>query len=125
VDSCFSEDEQQRKMAREFVSETLANAEEASGSGDVFASAAACTAALEALEPSPEHMLWFEYNFLYVLCAGGRPDPAAMGSHTVEGYAQRARFYSISDAGRLLYSKRVAEYLNPLRHGVCVYFVTQ
>ncbi len=29
-------------------------------------------AALEALLPSPEHMFWFEYNFLHVL-AGGRP----------------------------------------------------
>lgn len=37
------------------------------------------------------------YNFLYVLCAGGAPEPASMGSHTPEGYAQRARFYGISD----------------------------
>jgi hypothetical protein len=75
------------------------------------------------------------YNFLYVLCAGGVPEPASMGSHTPEGYAQRARFYGISDEvrspslqpfcsrklkkrnagmslqGRLLYSKRVAEYI--------------
>ena len=28
-----------------------------------------------------------------------------------QGYAQRARFYAISDAGRLQYSKRVAEYI--------------
>ena len=27
------------------------------------------------------------------------------------GYEQRARFYGISDEGRLLYSKRVAEYI--------------
>ena len=33
-----------------------------------------CRAALEALPPSPEHMFWFEYNFLYVLAGGGRPD---------------------------------------------------
>ena len=46
---------------------------------------------------SSTHMCGGRYNFLYVLCAGGAPEPASMGSHTPEGYAQRARFYGISD----------------------------
>ena len=54
-------------------------------------------------------MIWFEYNFLYVLCANGAPDAESMGSHSILGYNQRARFYAISDEGKLLYSQRVAE----------------
>ncbi len=78
---------------------------------DVFASPADCRAALEALPPSPEHMFFFEYNFLYVLAAGGRPEKSALGDHTPAGYAQRARFYAISPEARLRFAKRVAAYL--------------
>ena len=39
-------------------------------------------------------MFLFEYNFLYVLAAGGRPEKAARGDDTSAGYAQRARFYA-------------------------------
>ena len=46
-------------------------------------------------------MFWFEYNFLYVLAADGRAEKAALGDHTPAGYRQRARFYAISDEGRL------------------------
>ena len=35
----------------------------------------------------------------------------ALGDHSPAGYQQRARFYAISDEGRLNYAKRVAEYL--------------
>jgi hypothetical protein len=56
-------------------------------------------------------MFWFEYNFLYVLAAHGRSDKAALGDHGPAGYAQRARFYGISDEGRLLYAQGVARYL--------------
>ena len=56
-------------------------------------------------------MFWFEYNFLYVLTAGGSADKSALGDHSPAGYQQRARFYAISDEGRLNYAKRVAEYL--------------
>ena len=52
----------------------------------VFASPASCRAALEALEPSPEHMFFFEYNFLFVLAAGGRAEKAALGDHSAAGY---------------------------------------
>jgi hypothetical protein len=104
----FSADATEQKMARIFVTDALSK----SGKPvDVFASPASCRAALEALPPSPEHMFWFEYNFLYVLAAKGRPDKAALGDHTPAGYAQRARFYSISDEGKLLYSKNVASYI--------------
>jgi hypothetical protein len=54
---------------------------------------------------------FFEYNFLYVLAAGGRPDKTALGDHSPGGYAQRARFYSISSEARLNFSKAVADYI--------------
>jgi len=68
-------------------------------------------AALESLPPEPDHMFWFEYNFLYVLAADGRADKAALGDHTPAGYQQRARFYSISPEGRLNFARNVASYL--------------
>ena len=70
-----------------------------------------CRNLLYGLEPSPEHFFWFEYNFLYVLAAEGSPEKEALGDHSPKGYQQRQRFYSISDEGRLLYSKRVVEYI--------------
>ena len=72
---------------------------------------AATRAALEALTPSAEHMFFFEYNFLYVLAAGGKPEKSALGDHTAAGYTQRARFYAVSPEARLLFSKRIAAYL--------------
>jgi hypothetical protein len=56
-------------------------------------------------------MFWFEYNFLHVLAAGGRAEKAALGDHTPAGYQQRARFYAISDEGRLNFSKNIASYI--------------
>jgi hypothetical protein len=56
-------------------------------------------------------MFWFEYNFLYVLAAGGRAGKNALGDRTGAGYAQRARFYSISDEGRLNHARNVALYI--------------
>jgi hypothetical protein len=105
----FSSDPTEQQMARSFIN--------ASGSGPadaragVFASPDACRAALEALAPSPDHMFFFEYNFLYVLAAGGRPEKGALGDHSAAGYAQRARFYAISPEARLHYSRGVAEYI--------------
>ena len=104
----FSADATEQKMARTFVADALAK----SGTPvDVFGSPAACRAALEALPPSPDHMFFFEYNFLYVLAAGGRPEKSALGDHSPAGYAQRARFYAISSEARLIYAKGVASYL--------------
>jgi hypothetical protein len=105
---CFSPDATEQEMARVFVTDALARA---GSPTDVFSTPAACRAAIEALPPSPEHMFWFEYNFLYVLAAGGRVEKSALGDHTPAGYAQRARFYSISDEGRLNYARNVALYI--------------
>ena len=104
----FSPDETERRMARVFITEALARA----GRGtEVFANPTVTRAALESLPPSPDDMFWFEYNFLFVLAAGGRADKAALGDHTAAGYTQRARFYGISPAGRLLFARHVASYL--------------
>ena len=56
-------------------------------------------------------MFFFEYNFLYVLAAGGRADKSALGDHSPAGYAQRARFYAISADARLKYLTAVAGYI--------------
>ncbi len=110
VAGAFSADATEQKMARVFVTTALSS----SGSEharDCFASPAACRAALAALPPSAEHMTFFEYNFLYVLAAGGKPEKSALGDHTSAGYAQRARFYAVSLEARLLFAKRIAAYL--------------
>jgi tagaturonate epimerase len=104
----FSADPTESKMARTFVSDALSK----SGKGvDVFETSASCRAAVEALEPSPDLMFFFEYNFLFVLAAGGKAEKAALGDHSAAGYRQRARFYAISPEARLLYAKGVAGYI--------------
>jgi hypothetical protein len=108
VTSAFAENEQERTMARSFIVRTL----QAEGrSADVFTSPATCAETLGMLDANPEHMFWFEYNFLFVLAAGGSSEKSALGDHTPAGYRQRARFYAISDDARLRYAKNVAEYL--------------
>lgn len=108
VHGSFSPDATEQKMARVFVVESLKTAGKP---GEPFASPDACRATLKALTPSPEYMFFFEYNFLYVLAAGGRAEKSALGNHLPEGYRQRERFYAISDEGRLRYAKNVAAYL--------------
>jgi hypothetical protein len=104
----FSADATEQKMARIFVTDALTKA----GRGtEVFANPTVTRAALESLPPSPEHMFWFEYNFLHVLAGGGRAEKAALGDHTPAGYRQRARFYSISPEGRLNFAKGIAGYI--------------
>jgi hypothetical protein len=105
-----STDATEQKMARVFITTALAANNRAAGES-VFASPATCRAALEALPPSPDHMFFFEYNFLYVLAAGGRPDKTALGDHSPAGYAQRARFYAISPEARLNFAKAIASYI--------------
>jgi len=104
----FSADATEQKMARVFITDALAKSGKPT---EVFESIASCRKALEALTPSPEHMFWFEYNFLYVLAGGGRAEKAALGDHTPAGYVQRARFYSISEEGRLNFARNVASYI--------------
>ncbi len=106
--SAFSSNEQERAMARSFIVHALRTERR---SEDVFASEAACRHALAALTPSPDHMFWFEYNFLFVLAADGSAAKSALGDHTSKGFAQRARFYAISAEAQLLYAKNVALYL--------------
>ena len=102
----FSSDETERRMARGFITTSLG-----SWPDDLFDSPSSCRRAVEALPPSPDHMFFFEYNFLYVLAAGGRPDKTSLGDHSPAGYAQRARFYSISPEAKLNFSKAVAHYI--------------
>ncbi|MES2310178.1 MAG: tagaturonate epimerase family protein [Verrucomicrobiota bacterium] len=104
----FSADETEQRMARSFIVNALELEKE---SPQVFATSEHCRRALEKLIPNPEHMFWFEYNFLYVLAAEGKSSKESLGDHTVAGYRQRARFYRISEEGRLHYAKNVAAYL--------------
>lgn len=108
VAGAFSADATEQKMARVFITDALAKS--AKGT-EVFANPTAARAALESLTPSPEHMFWFEYNFLFVLAAHGRAEKSALGDHTPAGYRQRARFYSVSDEGRLHFAKNIASYI--------------
>ena len=132
VASAFSENETERAMARSFIQRTFDDAGGdssihgassaanvagivASG-GNPFASEDACRAAIATLGGGArgvgcDHMLWFEYNFLFVLAAGGRADKAALGDHSAAGYRQRARVYGISDEARLLFAKGIASYI--------------
>lgn len=104
----FSEQETERKMARSFIVDALRK----SGRDEaVLADPESCRAAVEALPMSPDAMFWFEYNFLFVLAAGGRAEKAALGDHAEAGYRQRARFYGISPEGRLRFAKGVARYI--------------
>lgn len=104
----FSADATEQKMARIFVVDALSKSGKPT---DVFASEATARAAIEALTPSPEHMFWFEYNFLFILAGGGKAEKSALGDHSPAGYQQRARFYSISDEGRLNFLKNIASYI--------------
>jgi hypothetical protein len=108
IKGCFSADATEQKMARVFVTDALSKSGKPT---DVFANEAATRTAIEALAPSPEHMFWFEYNFLFVLAANGRAEKSALGDHSPAGYQQRARFYSISDEGRLNFAKNIASYI--------------
>ena len=53
VSGCFSQDETERSMARDFVAQTLEEADAVSEAETIFASPEACRVALQALEPSP------------------------------------------------------------------------
>jgi hypothetical protein len=109
----FSSDSTEQNMARSFITASLdvGRVSPRTDPPDLFKSPATCRTALEALPPSADYMFFFEYNFLYVLAAGGRPEKTALGDHSAAGYAQRARFYAISPEARLNYSKAVAKYI--------------
>jgi len=108
IHSAFSDNEQERHMARHFITHALELEHKPTG---VFDSAESCRAALAPLAANPDHMFWFEYNFLFVLAAEGKAEKAALGDHTRAGYTQRARFYAVSEQGQLGYARNVASYL--------------
>ncbi|MBK8596532.1 MAG: hypothetical protein IPN83_13315 [Holophagales bacterium] len=107
VEGAFANDPVRQRFAREFVSHAFGH--EGRSADGAFASPEALRAALSSLSPSPDHMFFFEYNFLYVLAARG--STSRLGDHGVAGYAQRARFYGVSGEARLLYAKGVAGYI--------------
>ena len=104
----FSTDLTEQKMARAFIEDALVLE---GRSTDIFQSRESVLAALNSLTPSPEHMFWFEYNFLCVLAAEGKPEKEALGDHSPAGYRQRARFYSITPRAKFLYARNVARYI--------------
>lgn len=104
----FSDEETERLMAREFIQTALEYEKRETG---VFDSPDQCRDALESLKANPEHMFWFEYNFLFVLAAEGQAEKTALGDHSPAGYRQRARFYSISDEGQLEFARQVSQYI--------------
>ena len=111
IAGAFSSDPTEQKMARAFISDALGPPPKTGARMNPFDSPTSCRRALEALPPSPEYMFFFEYNFLFVLAAGGRPDKTALGDHSPAGYAQRARFYSINAEARLNFAKAIAHYI--------------
>lgn len=104
----FSPDHVEQSAARSFV---LASLPAETENDALWHSPDALRTILTKLPPSPDHMFWFEYNFLYVLAAHGQAAKSALGDHSPAGYQQRARFYAISQAARLDYARKVAEYL--------------
>lgn len=107
LNGAFESDPTERSAARSFILASLPSPNEEI----IFESEETCRALLDTLDPSPDHMLFFEYNFLYVLAAQGQANKLALGDHTVAGYQQRSRFYNISEETRLNYAKRVAAYI--------------
>ena len=113
VQSSFTDDETEKNMARSFITETF-NKDEAFGSvpDGTWDSPEKCLETLQKLAPSPNHMVWFEYNFLFILASNGSHEKSGLGDHSPVGYAQRARFYGgLTDAGRLLFAKGIASYI--------------
>ena len=108
VAGAFSESETEREMAREFIEDALKLEGQ---STEIFDSEETVLNSLDTLTPSPDHMFWFEYNFLYVLAADGKAEKSALGDHSPAGYRQRRRFYSISEEGKLRYAQGVASYI--------------
>jgi hypothetical protein len=107
IEGAFSPDPVRQRHARDFIRHALA--QEGREAEAAFESPETLRATLHDLRSSPDHMFWFEYNFLYVLAAGGAT--SRLGDHGPAGYAQRARFYAVSAEARLDYARNVADYL--------------
>jgi hypothetical protein len=101
----------EQEMARSFISQSFTT-DKVAEPADLFESKKSCMKGINTLTPSPDHMLYFEYNFLFLLAANGSPEKSAMGNQKPEGYRQRARFYGgLSAEGRLQFAKEIAGYI--------------
>ena len=107
IQGAFSNDGTQKSFARDFITASLKR--DAVAVENVFTSRETLQRTLDALQPSPDHPFWFEYNFLFVLA--GKGSIARLGDHSADGYEQRSRFYRISDRARLLFAQRIAAYI--------------
>ncbi len=107
VRGAFADNASQKTFARDFIVATFQL--EGISPEKAFDSADHLRRMLDALAPSPDHVFWFEYNFLYILAASG--SIARLGDHSAEGYRQRSRFYRISDQARMLYARQTAAYI--------------
>ncbi|PCJ62285.1 MAG: hypothetical protein COA79_04275 [Planctomycetota bacterium] len=107
LDGAFSSNEVQKNFAIEFIQKSFET--ENKSSEGIFADKDSLKTALDTLSASPDHMHWFEYNFLYVLAAEG--STKQLGNHLKPGYDQRKRFYAISEEGKLLFAKGIASYI--------------
>ncbi len=105
--SAYSKNETQKTLARDFIEKSIHF--DKKGNSLKWEDKAKIKKSLWALKPNPDHPLWFEYNFLYILAAGG--SVKKLGDHTPAGYKQRKRFYEISPEARLHYAKGVARYI--------------
>ena len=108
VAGAFSSDATEQAAARSFI---VASFDSEPDAEKIFASPKSCRQAIAQLSPHPDRVLFFEYNFLYVLAAEGKATKSALGDHSPAGYRQRARFYAISDEARLAYAQRVGAYI--------------
>jgi len=108
VAGAFSADATEQTAARRFINDSF---DETPDLGALYTAPADCRKLVNQLPPHPDRVLFFEYNFLYVLAAGGKAHKDALGDHSLAGYRQRARFYAISDQTRLAYAQRVGDYL--------------
>jgi hypothetical protein len=107
IRGAFSSNEVQKKFARDFITKSFQT--EKKSADKIFDSESVLKLEMDKLPASPEHMHWFEYNFLYVLAGEGSIEK--LGDHTKAGYDQRKRFYAISNEGRLLFAKGIASYI--------------
>jgi hypothetical protein len=100
----------EKEMARSFILDAYKVLKRSEPS-ELFSSVDTCMKCLRELPQEPDLMFWFEYNFLYVLAANGSAEKKNLGDHSALGYAQRKRFYTISEEGRLNFCKQVAKYI--------------
>ena len=103
----FTDNSSQKAFARDFITSTFKK--EGILPDKVFDSPENLRRRLDALTPSPDHVFWFEYNFLFILAASGNID--CLGDHSTDGYRQRSRFYRISNQARMFYAQQTVAYI--------------